>query len=54
MLDLDDDRDLVRRLVDHHAPHVNELWPDPDAMPQVPPSPDLERLVGLARAAATP
>lgn len=29
MLDLADERGLVERLVIHHAPWVDELWPDP-------------------------
>jgi hypothetical protein len=52
MLDVDDDRSLVERLLAHHAPHVHALWPDPAEMDDEPPGPDLRHLVARACAAA--
>lgn len=52
MLDIDDDRLLVERLVAHHSPHVRALWPDPAEMTDEPAGPDLQHLVAAARASA--
>lgn len=51
MLDLADDADLVARLADRWSPFADALWPDPAAMGDGPPPPDVVRLVGAARAA---
>jgi len=51
MLDIDDSPGLVRRLVDHHLPHVGALWPNPDEVVDGPLGPDLSHLVTRARAA---
>ncbi len=52
MLDITDDRELVTRLVEHHAPHVRALWPDPADIADEPPGPDVAHLTARARAAA--
>jgi hypothetical protein len=52
MLDITDDRDLVERLVEHHAPHVHALWPNPADLTDEPPGPDLMHLVAAATGAA--
>jgi hypothetical protein len=51
MLDINDDRDMVQRLVDHHAPHVGALWPNPAELSDEPPRPDLAHLLTAAAAA---
>jgi hypothetical protein len=51
MLDIADDRALVERLVAHHRAHADLLWPDPAAMAEGPPGPDLAALVAQATAA---
>lgn len=52
MLDIIDDRALVERLVEHHAPHVHALWPNPAEIVDEPPGPDVAWLTGRAREAA--
>lgn len=51
MLDITDDRDLVERLVEHHASHVHALWPNPAELSDEPPGPDLAHLVAAATGA---
>jgi hypothetical protein len=48
MLDIADDRGLARRLIDHHAPHVHALWPNPDDLSDEPLGPDLAAMVAAA------
>lgn len=53
MLDIADDRELVERLVDHHAPHAHALWPNPADLTDEPLGPDLTAMITSAATAVT-
>jgi hypothetical protein len=53
MLDIDDDTELISRLVRHHSPWVTALWPDPAELGDGPLTPDLIHLLRQARSAVS-